>query len=101
MSHSEARMSYAYLTGWWGALYLGYVFNIKPLSSVIAFLVYFFLGTLAVFLDWSWFYMGLPDIISIQYLIALVVGGVAFVSPIFFNAAVRFIESKIKGVGLD
>jgi hypothetical protein len=45
--------------------------------------------------------MGLPDIISIQYLITLVVGGVAFVSPIFFNAAVRFIESKIKGVGLD
>jgi hypothetical protein len=95
MAHSDARIGYGYLIGWWGALYCGFITNVKLPSSIVAFLIYLTVGILSVFFDWSWFYKGLPESLSIQYVITVVFGGVVFVSPILVNAMVRFVKKKL------
>lgn len=94
MEHSEARTAYGYLIGWWAALYFGYIGKFKIGSSVSAFIIYFCTGILAVFLRWSWFYKGLPESVTLQYIIVLVIGGAVFVSPILINSIIRLIVSR-------
>lgn len=96
MAHSEARIAYGYLTGWWAALYFGYIGRFKISSSVSALIIYFCTGILAVFLDWSWFYKGLPASVTPRYLLTLAIGGVVFVSPILINSIVRSFAEKFR-----
>ena len=95
MAHSEARIAYGYLTGWWTALYLGYIAKFKISSLVSALTIYFCTGILAVFLNWSWFYKGLPTSVTPRYLLTLAIGGAVFVSPILINLIVRKIVENL------
>jgi len=96
MEHSEARIAYGYLSGWWAALYFGYIAKLNIASSVSAFLIYCCIGILAFFFDWSWFYKGLPETVTLQYVVVLVVGAGVFVSPILINAGMRLLAGKLK-----
>jgi hypothetical protein len=49
MTHSEARIAYGYLAGWWAALYFGYIGKFNIFSSVSALIIYFCTGIIAVF----------------------------------------------------
>ena len=95
MTHSEARIAYGYLTGWWAALYFGYIGKFNISSSVSAFIIYFCTGIIAVFFGWPWFYKGLPASLTHQYLLILAVGGAVFVSPILINLIVRKIVENL------
>ena len=44
MADSEARLAYSYLTGWWTALYFGYIARFNISSSAFAFTIYFCVG---------------------------------------------------------
>lgn len=96
MEHREARMAYGYLTGWWVALYFGYIGRLKVTSSVSALIIYFGVGIAAVFLDWSWFYKDLPRSVNLRYILVLVVGGVVFISPILINSIIRLFAEKLR-----
>ena len=96
MADSEARLAYSYLTGWWTALYFGYIARFNISSSAFAFTIYFCVGILAVFLDWSWFYKGLPTSLIPSYLLILVIGGAVFVSPILINSVIRPLAEKFR-----
>ena len=96
MADSEARLAYGYLTGWWAALYFGYIARFNIYSSAFAFIIYFCAGILAVFLDWSWFYKGLPISVTPSYLLILAIGGAVFVSPILINSIVRPLAEKFR-----
>lgn len=89
MAHSEARIAYGLLTGWWIALYFGYITNISISSSVFPFLIYICTGIFAVICKWTWFYKGLPETITLYYVIILLLGAAIFVSPILINEVVR------------
>ena len=96
MADSEARLAYSYLTGWWTALYFGYIARFNISSSAFAFTIYFCVGILAVFLDWSWFYKGLPTSLIPSYLLILAIGGAVFVSPILINSVIRPLAEKFR-----
>lgn len=96
MEHSEAKVAYGYLTGWWAALYFGYIGKLKIASSVSAFIIYFCIGIVAVFLDWAWFYKGLPESVTTQYIFVLAIRGAVFISPILINSAVRLFAERLR-----
>ena len=96
MADSEARLAYSYLTGWWTALYFGYIARFNISSSASAFTIYFCAGILAIFFDWSWFYKGLPTSLISSYLLILAIGGAVFVSPILINSIVWPLADKFR-----
>jgi hypothetical protein len=96
MGHSEAKFAYGYLTGWWAALYFGYIGNLKIASSVSAFIICFCVGIVAVFLNWYWFYKDLPESVTVQYMFVLIIGGGIFISPILINSVVRLLTERLR-----
>ena len=96
MADSEARLAYGYLTGWWTALYFGYIARFNIFSSAFAFTIYFCAGILAILLDWSWFYKCLPTSLISSYLLILAIGGAVFVSPILINSIVWPLAEKFR-----
>lgn len=95
MKHSEASIAYGYLTGWWTALYLGYVCNFKFGSSVSALVLYFLSGILAIHFRWPWFYKDLPQSVTLQFMYLLFIGGAVFVSPILINETVKAFAKRL------
>lgn len=79
--HSESRLAYGLLSGWWAALYLGYVFAVRIKSIVLSVLFYI----LVVVIDW-YFDLGL---FHDSTLLVSLLGLMAYISPILLNAAMR------------
>ncbi len=93
---SPARVAYGELSGWWFALYIGYVRNIRIPSVLIACPLYIAVGILAIYFDWTWFYKGLPSTVSWGYVVILFFGSLFFASPILINAIVRGLSRKFR-----
>ena len=94
MSHSQSRFAYGYITGWWLSLYVGYIFRFKISSAITALLIYIIIGIASLFFKWNWFYTGLPDIISLNYIAILCIGGLFVASPIVINSVVRKLSTS-------
>lgn len=93
-SHSDARLAYGYLIGWWAALYVGYVFEFDIRAGFLSFALYFLLGIIAVLRDWDWFYVDLPSRLSIAYLMINAMAAAIYSSQFIVNYSMRSIKRK-------
>lgn len=95
-SYSASSYAYGYLSGWWLALYVGYLTNIKFRSAYIAAFLYLILGIFSSVYNWVWFYKDFPNEISLDLFAILFIGMFVFVSPIFVNSVMRLIKQFLK-----
>lgn len=77
------------ISGWWCALYVGYIFRVRIKAALVVGVGYFVFGVAAVSLDWSWFYHDMPTNLSLAFAGTLAGGALVFVGPILMNAIVR------------
>lgn len=88
-SHSAAHQAYGEVAGWWCALYVGYVADVRLLSIIPCVFLYVVYAIAAIIINPDRFYHDLP--VPLDWFVVFVVIGRAlyFVSPIFVNLGVR------------
>jgi hypothetical protein len=93
---SPSRQAYGFLAGWWCALYIDNILNLSFEAAIIPFLVYLFIGVLAVYFTFPWIYHDVPSDVSFPYLVMLFAGAGIFVSPVLVNIIMRLLLNKVK-----
>ena len=89
LSHSPSRVSYGYLSGWWCALYCGYIYRVGLNAFLPILIVFFASGCISVIFDWNWVYHDLPSNFSIDLILIFLGQGFVFSSPILVNLLVQ------------
>ena len=88
MAHSDARLAYGIISGWWLSLYVGYIIRIELRTAYLVGAFYIVCGVLAVLFGWQWFYSDIPTTITVLFMFRLVSGALLFASPIILNIIV-------------
>lgn len=104
-THSPSRHVYGFISGWWCALYVGYLLKISLRTALAIFLLYLCYGVLAILFGWDWFYHDIPALADFDFsltcffLFIIVTGALFFVSPIIINHFVRHLLLRSKNRG--
>ena len=86
--HSSSRYVYGIITGWWCALYVGYILKINFSSFLFVFLMYMLVGFFAIYFNFEWFYHDVPDKIDFSIMLIILCRALFFASPIILNYSV-------------
>jgi hypothetical protein len=87
--HSESRLAYSLLSGWWCALYCGYLFHVKTAAIVPAGILYVLARIGDAVLGYGLVYHDPPPVLSWDFVSTAVLSGLVFVSPILVNEFAR------------
>lgn len=86
---SSSKAVYGSISGWWCALYVGYVLKVDMKAAVIVIASAFLFGVMSFYLGWN-FYHDMPSQTSLEFIAILLVRAIIFSSPIFINALVMY-----------
>lgn len=89
LRHSDARLAYSLLSGWWAALYAGYVFGVRTLALPASAVLYLLARIGDSGLGLGLLYHDPPKFPSSEFLVVVLLGYLLFVSPILLNELVR------------
>lgn len=90
---SPARLAYALLSGWWAALYVGFVFTVSTREIMLSVIFYGLIVAADMHFSWGLFHDP-PGEFSLSALVFFLPGLMIYISPILLNALVRRIISK-------
>jgi hypothetical protein len=93
--YSDSARAYGALSGWWCALYVGYVLEIGPKVMPAGALVVLVVGGVAAQQETNWLFPDAPPGVSVAYLGMLLVTGTVILSPILVNGSVRYLRSRL------
>lgn len=96
VSHSEAKIVYGVICGWWFACYFGFVFDIKIRVIVPAYILYVSLCIMSIGLEMQWFYKGGNALLDFNLGLIILFQGLLFVSPICINTIVLSLRKKFR-----
>jgi hypothetical protein len=97
--HSTSKYVYAVISGWWCALYVGYIFKIGFGSCAIAFMFYLCYEIVVIIVFGSeWLYHDISGGLDFSLFLRIVSRDIIFISPVFANAAVQYAKHKISAV---
>jgi hypothetical protein len=87
--HSDARLAYALLSGWWAALYVGHLGRVRLAAALPAALLYAVARGVDSLCGFQALYHDSPSLLSSPLAFGTVLGALVFISPIFLNAVGR------------
>lgn len=83
--HSGSWLAYGLLSGWWCALYCGYVFRVERSAVLPAGVLYLAARIVAAGTGLDLVYHDSPPLLSLDFVSTVVLGSVIFISPILVN----------------
>lgn len=99
-SESSSRYAYGNVAGWWCSLYVGYVKKIDIKTSIPLLVIFVIVSLVDTIFNLGWFYghdaPATSDLLTLNYLSALLVDYILFVSPVVVNSIVNNILSRYR-----
>jgi hypothetical protein len=92
--HSDARLAYALLSGWWAALYVGHLGRVRLAAALPAAFLYAVARGVDSLCGFQVLYHDSPSRLSPSFAAGTVLGTLVFISPIVVNAVVRTIRDS-------
>lgn len=89
LRHGDARLAYSLVSGWWAALYGGYVFGVRTQALPATAVLYLLARIGDSVLGLGLLYHDPPLLQTPEFLLVVLLGYLLFVSPILLNELVR------------
>lgn len=92
--YSPSKQAYGLLSGWWCALYVGYIFNIQFRTTIVARIAYVLVGLLTASLAAPWVSHDWSSVPAADKILYDAVHSVVILSPIAINTIIILLKKR-------